>query len=86
MKDLKSKEVTAEGKIDDILNQPKKIAKVVVHVDVPGKSGKFVVDVHMPQDSADKLRKGETVSCKGEFRRYNPWTLNGIVLEGTCKK
>lgn len=86
VKGLKGADVTAEGKIDDIMNQPRRTAKVVVLIDVPGRSGKFIVDVHMPQNEADKLRKNDMVICKGEFRRYNPWTLGGIVLEGACRK
>ena len=86
MKGLKGKDVVAAGKVDNIHGQPRQEAKVVVDVTIPGRGTLFVVDVHMPQSEADKLRKNDRVSCRGQFRRYNPWTLNGIVLQGSCTK
>lgn len=86
MKRLKGKEVVAAGKVDNVHNLKRQEAKVVVNVTIPGRGTLFVVDVHMPQADAGSLHKNDPVTCRGEFRRYNPWTLNGIVLQGSCSK
>ncbi|OGW33825.1 MAG: hypothetical protein A2010_06355 [Nitrospirae bacterium GWD2_57_9] len=83
LKGLKGKTVTAEGRVNDVLSG-KTGNKVVLFVDTP-KSKDFVVDVYV--DDASKLHKGDQVSCKGEYARYNMFTLNGITLkDGSCKK
>ena len=86
MKDLKGQTVTASGKVHDIQGQPRKKAKVVLVVPGAGKKGKFIVDVHMPQDDSKKFRKNDQVICTGDFVRYNIYTLNGITLRGACRK
>lgn len=83
LKDLKSKEVTAEGKVDEILTG-KTGTRVVVLVDVPNRTKNFVVDVYV--SDASGLHKGDGVSCKGDYSKYNMFTLNGITLKGSCKK
>lgn len=86
MRNLKNKQVVATGKVDNVHTLPRQEAKTVVHVSIPGRSTLFVVDVHMLQAEAGALHKNDTVTCTGTFRRYNPWTLNGIVLQGSCSK
>lgn len=83
LKDLKGKEVTADGKIDEILTG-RTGTRVVVFVDIPGRSRDFVVDVYVHE--AGNLHKGDRVSCKGEYAKYNMFTLNGITLKGSCNK
>lgn len=83
LKDLKDKEVIAGGKIDEILTG-KTGTRVVVHVDVPNTTKNFVVDVYV--ESAEQFHKGDTVSCRGKYSKYNMFTLNGITLKGSCKK
>ncbi len=84
IKDLKGKQITADGKINEILSG-KTGNRVVVFVKVPGRPKEFVVDVYV--DDASKLHKGDQVSCKGEYAKYNMFTVNGITLkDGTCRK
>ncbi len=82
LKSLKEAEITASGKIDEIF-VGKTGNRVVVFVKAPGRGKEFVVDVYI--DDASKLHKGEHVSCKGEYVKYNMFTLNGITLKkGSC--
>jgi hypothetical protein len=81
LKDLKGKQVSAEGKVHDVMTG-KTGVKIVVSVDIPGRSRDFVVDVHTRTASA--LKKGDRVSCTGEYIKYNMFTLNGIGIEGSC--
>ncbi len=84
MKGLKGSEITAEGHINDI-ESGKKNEKIVVWVDVPGRSKKFVVDA-LVSDSAG-FHKNDAVACKGEFAKYNIFSLNGLTIkDATCKK
>lgn len=83
LKDLKGKEVTADGKIDEILTG-RTGTRVVVFVDISGRSRYFVVDVYV--NDAKDLHKGDAVSCRGEYTKYNMFTLNGIALKGSCSK
>ncbi len=84
LKDLKGKEITADGKIDNILTG-KTGTRVVVFVDIPGRSTYFVVDVYVSNSSG--LHKNDRVSCKGTYSKYNWFSLNGITLkEGSCNK
>ncbi|HET6490022.1 MAG TPA: hypothetical protein VFG28_09680 [Syntrophales bacterium] len=84
LKGLKGSEITAEGKIDEILSG-KTGNRVVVFVKIPGREREFVVDVYV--SDSGKLNKNDQVSCKGEYAKYNMFTLNGIALkDGTCTK
>jgi hypothetical protein len=84
LKGLKGNEITADGRIDEILTG-KTGNRVVVFVKVPGRGKEFVVDVFV--DDAGKLHKGESVSCKGEYAKYNMFTVNGITLKnGKCSR
>lgn len=84
LKELKGGEVTAEGKVNDVLTG-KTGNRVVVFVNVPGRDKDFVVDVYV--DDASKLHKGDHVSCKGKYAKYNMFTVNGITLkDGSCSK
>jgi hypothetical protein len=83
LKGLKGKQVAAEGRIKDVLSG-KTGNRVVILVDT-AKSRDFIVDVYV--DNPPRLHKGEVVSCKGEYVKYNPFTVNGITLKkGTCSK
>lgn len=83
LKDLKGKTVVADGKIHDILSG-KTGTRVVLSVKA-GRSKDFMVDVYV--NEAVKLHKNDQVSCKGEYSKYNLFTLNGITLKnGTCSK
>ncbi len=83
LKALKGQQVSAEGKVHDVLTG-KTGVKIVVSVDVPGRSKNFVVDVHGKDAAA--MHKGDRVSCKGEYVKYNMFTLNGIGIDGSCSK
>jgi acyl-coenzyme A thioesterase PaaI-like protein len=83
LKALKGKQIVADGKVDDV-KTGRTGAKVVVKVEVPGRSKDFVVDVRT-KDAA-VLHKGDRVSCKGEYTKYNMFTLNGIGIDGSCSK
>jgi len=83
LKALKGQQVSAEGKVDDVLTG-KTGVKIVVFVDIPGRSREFVVDVH--NKDAVAVHKGDRVSCTGEYAKYNMFTLNGIGIEGSCSK
>jgi hypothetical protein len=83
LKGLKGETITADGKIHDILTG-KTGTRVVLSVNA-GRSNDFVVDVYV--DDASKLHKDEHVSCKGEYAKYNMFTVNGIALKGgSCSK
>jgi hypothetical protein len=83
LKALKGEQVSAEGKVHDVMTG-KTGVKVVVSVDIPGRSKDFVVDVRTKDAAA--LHKGDRVSCKGEYIKYNMFTLNGIGIDGSCSK
>ena len=83
LKALKGEQVSAEGRVDDVLTGKTGI-KIVVSVAVPGRSKEFTVDVHT-KDAAS-LHKDDRVSCTGEYVRYNMFTLNGIGIDGSCSK
>jgi len=83
LKALKGKQIVADGKVDDV-KTGRTGAKIVVKVEVPGRSKDFVVDVRTK--SAAALHKGDRVSCKGEYTKYNMFTLNGIGIDGSCSK
>ncbi len=83
LKALKGQQVLAEGKVHDVLTG-KTGAKIVVSVNVPGRSKDFVVDVRTKDAAA--IHKGDQVSCKGEYVKYNMFTLNGIGIDGSCSK
>jgi acyl-coenzyme A thioesterase PaaI-like protein len=83
LKALKGKQIVADGKVDDV-KTGRTGAKIVVKVEVPGRSKDFVVDVRTK--SAAALHKGDRVSCKGEYLKYNMFTLNGIGIDGSCSK
>ena len=84
LKGLKGSEITADGKVNDILTG-KTGNRVVLFVNVPGRDKDFVVDVYV--DDAGKLHKGDHLSCKGEYSKYNMFTVNGITLkDGSCSK
>ena len=83
LKALKGKRIVADGKVDDV-KTGRTGAKIVVKVEVPGRSKDFVVDVRTK--SAAALHKGDRVSCKGEYTKYNMFTLNGIGIDGSCSK
>ncbi len=83
LKDLKKRTVIAEGKIKDILSG-KTGNRIVLSVNA-GKSNDFIVDVYV--DQTDKFRKGDQLSCRGEYAKYNAFTVNGITLKnGNCSK
>ncbi len=83
LKGLKGETITADGKVQDIM-VGKSGTRVVLSV-AAGRNGDFVVDVFV--DDAGKLHKGERASCKGEYSKYNMWTVNGITLKnGSCSK
>jgi hypothetical protein len=83
MKGLKGATITADGKVNDIMTG-KTGTRVVLSV-AAGRNNDFVVDVYVAD--ASKLHKGEHVSCKGEYSKFNNWTLNGIALkDGSCSK
>ncbi len=84
LKGLKGHGIAAQGKVKDVM-VGKTGNRVVVFVNVPGRKKDFVVDVYV--DRADKLHKGDHVSCKGEYAKYNMFTVNGITLkDGSCSK
>ena len=83
LKALKGEQVSAEGKVHDV-QTGKTGVKIVVSVDIPGRSRNFVVDVHTKDAVA--VHKGDWVSCKGEYVKYNMFTLNGIGINGSCSK
>ena len=83
LKALKGKRIVADGKVDDV-KTGRTGAKIVVKVEVPGRSKDFIVDVRTR--SAAALHKGDRVSCKGEYTKYNMFTLNGIGIDGSCSK
>ncbi len=84
LKGLKGHSIAAQGKVKDVM-VGKTGNRVVVFVNVPGRKKDFVVDVYV--DKADKLHKGDRVSCKGEYAKYNLFTVNGITLkDGSCSK
>ena len=83
LKELKGKQVSAHGKVDDIMTG-KSGTRVVLQVTVPGKSAHFVVDVYVKD--AGNLHRGDKVSCTGEYTKYNMLTLNGIAIKGSCSK
>jgi len=84
LKELKGNTVTADGKVNDIMTG-KTGNRVVVYVNVPSRGKDFVVDVYV--DDASKLHKGDHVSCKGNYVKYNMFTVNGITLkDGSCTK
>ncbi len=80
MKDLKDKQVTVTGKVQDVVSG-KTGTKVVIHLNVPNYKYAFVVDVQV-SDAGD-IHKGDMVSCKGEYIRSG---IFGIVLKGSCAK
>jgi hypothetical protein len=83
LKDLKGATINADGKIREILSGKTGI-RVVLSV-AAGRNNDFVVDVYV--NEAGSLHAGDKVSCKGEYSRYNGWTLNGIALKnGSCAK
>jgi hypothetical protein len=83
LKALKGKQIVAEGRVDDVITG-RTGAKIVVQVDVPGRSREFVVDVHVKE--AGKFHKGDRASCEGRYTKYNIFTLNGIGMDGHCSK
>jgi len=83
LKALKGKQVSAEGKVHDVLTG-KTGVKIVVSVNIPGRSRDFVVDVRAKDTAA--VHKGDRVSCTGEYVKYNMFTLNGIGIDGGCAK
>lgn len=83
LKALKGEQISAAGKVDDVLTG-KTGVKIVVSVEIPGRSKEFTVDVHTKD--ASSVHKGDRVSCKGEYVRYNMFTLNGIGIDGSCSK
>jgi hypothetical protein len=83
LKALKGEQISADGKVHDVLTG-KTGVKIVVSVDIPGRSRDFVVDVHTKDAVA--VHKDDRVSCKGEYVKYNMFTLNGIGIEGSCSK
>ncbi len=83
LKDLKDKQVTAQGKLHEVLTGKTGI-KVVVYVDVPKRSTYFIVDTFV--EDASNLHKGDRVTCTGRYSKYNLFTLNGITIKGACKK
>lgn len=83
LKALKGKQVSAEGKVHDVLTG-KTGVKIVLSVDIPGRSKDFVVDVRTRDAAA--VHKGDRVSCTGKYVKYNMFTLNGIGIEGSCSK
>ncbi len=83
LKDLRKKTILAEGKVKDILSG-KTGNRIVLSVNA-GKLNNFVVDVY--GDQSEKFRKGDQLSCRGEYVKYNPFTVNGITLkDGSCSK
>jgi len=84
LKGLKGNTVAADGKVNDIMTG-KTGNRVVLYVNIPGRGKDFVVDVYV--DDASNLHKGDHVSCKGEYVKYNMFTVNGITLkDGSCRK
>ncbi len=84
LKGLKGRGIAAQGTVKDVM-VGKTGNRVVVFVNVPGRKKDFVVDVYV--DSAGKLHKGDHVSCRGEYAKYNMFTVNGITLkDGICSK
>lgn len=84
LKGLKGHEIAAEGKVNDIMTG-KTGNRVVVFVNVPGRDKDFVVDAFV--DDASMLHKGDSVACKGEFSKYNMFTVNGITIKNSrCSK
>jgi acyl-coenzyme A thioesterase PaaI-like protein len=83
LKALKGKQIVADGKVDDV-KTGRTGAKIVVTVEVPGRSKDFIVDVRTKAVAA--LHKGDRVSCKGKYTKYNMFTLNGIGIDGSCSK
>lgn len=78
LRGLKGRTITVDGRVHDVLIG-KTGNRVVLHVDTP-KPKDFVVDVFV--DSAPKMRKNDSVICKGVYSRYNIFTVNGIILKG----
>ena len=83
IKDLKDKQVIAQGKLHEVLTG-KTGTKVVVYVDIPNKSTYFIVDTLV--EDASGLHKNDRVTCTGKYVKYNPFSLNGITIKGSCKK
>lgn len=83
IKDLKNKQVIAQGKLHEVLTG-KTGTKVVVYVDVPNKSTYFIVDTIV--EDASGLHKNDRITCTGEYVKYNMFSLNGITIKGSCKK
>ncbi len=84
LKGLKGRGIAAQGKVKDVM-VGKTGNRVVVFVNVPGRKKDFVVDVYV--DNAHKLHKGDHVSCRGEYAKYNMFTVNEITLkDGSCSK
>lgn len=83
LKELKGEQVSAEGKVHDVLTG-KTGVKIVVSVEIPGRSKDFVVDVHTKD--ASTVHKDDRVSCSGKYVKYNMFTLNGIGIDGSCSK
>jgi acyl-coenzyme A thioesterase PaaI-like protein len=84
IKDLKGKQVIAQGKLHEVLTGKTGNIKVVVYVDVPNKSTYFIVDTIV--EDASGLHKNDRITCTGEYIKYNPFSLNGITIKGSCKK
>ncbi len=83
IKDLKNKQVIAQGKLHEVLTG-KTGVKVVVYVNDPNRSSYFIVDTIV--ENASGLHKNDLVTCTGEYVKYNPFSLNGITIKGSCKK
>ena len=83
IKDLKDKQVIAQGKLHEVLTG-KTGTTVVVYVDVPNKSTYFIVDTIV--EDASGLHKNDRITCTGEYVKYNMFSLNGITIKGSCKK
>jgi hypothetical protein len=84
MKDMKGKEVTAEGHVNDI-ERGKRNEKIVVWVDVPGREKKFVVDALV--EDASGFHMNDAIACKGNFSKYNIFSLNGVTIkDAKCTK
>jgi hypothetical protein len=85
LKALKGEQVSADGKVHEVLTGRSGV-KVVVSVNIPGRSKEFIVDVHSKDAASVHVQKGDRVSCKGEYVRYNMFTLNGVGIDGSCTK
>ncbi len=84
MKDMKGKDVTASGKVQDV-ESGKRGEKVVLWITVPGREKNFVVDAIV--DDVSKFHKNDSVTCTGKFEKYNIFSLNGLTLKDSkCSK